>query len=206
MKTIRISADVWEALKQRAVPLEDTPDAVLRRVLGISGERSGHRQILRGQHTASEKTGGRAFAGETGSSEQGEKFDAGDRKVVVSYLESRYKTLLRRIRPSQKLFKAQDGRYYLISGGYGLWHGINLSLQKLLMRHPDATTLIVVHMRDGYRIYMNETDGIAKITKNMHLLSYDKATEQRKFNLVEDGDQLVVKELPDLRLDLIDII
>jgi hypothetical protein len=35
-RVIRIDAEVWEELKRRARPLEDTPNSVLRRVLGLA--------------------------------------------------------------------------------------------------------------------------------------------------------------------------
>lgn len=38
MPTIRIDDEVWGALKKKAVPLEDTPNHVLRRLLGIDPE------------------------------------------------------------------------------------------------------------------------------------------------------------------------
>jgi len=39
MRTIRIDDDVWRSLQRRATPFEDTPNAVLRRVLGLDGAR-----------------------------------------------------------------------------------------------------------------------------------------------------------------------
>lgn len=41
MRTIRIDDEVWDALKKRATPFEDTPNAVLRRVLKLHGEGRG---------------------------------------------------------------------------------------------------------------------------------------------------------------------
>src|SRR5438067_716920 len=35
VRSIRIDDDVWDELKRRAEPLEDTPNAVLRRALGL---------------------------------------------------------------------------------------------------------------------------------------------------------------------------
>lgn len=37
MPTIEIDDKVWDELKKRAVPLEDTPNSVLRRILGLNG-------------------------------------------------------------------------------------------------------------------------------------------------------------------------
>jgi hypothetical protein len=38
MKVIRIDDDVWKILQQKAIPFEDTPNTVLRRILGLNGE------------------------------------------------------------------------------------------------------------------------------------------------------------------------
>jgi hypothetical protein len=55
MKTIRIDDEVWAALQKRARAFEDTPNSVLRRVLGIdrlnSKRRATHR-LPRGVRTA----------------------------------------------------------------------------------------------------------------------------------------------------------
>ena len=40
-KVIRIDDEVWGELQKRARPLEDTPNSVLRRVLGLPGEGTG---------------------------------------------------------------------------------------------------------------------------------------------------------------------
>ena len=39
MKVIRIDNDVWKLLKEKAIPLEDNPNSVLRRLLGIDQRR-----------------------------------------------------------------------------------------------------------------------------------------------------------------------
>lgn len=44
MPTIRIDDEVWGELKQRAIPLEDTPNDVLRRVLGLESDKAGRKQ------------------------------------------------------------------------------------------------------------------------------------------------------------------
>ena len=40
MKLIRIDSEVWKCLQGKAVPFEDTPNAVLRQVLGIDKKES----------------------------------------------------------------------------------------------------------------------------------------------------------------------
>ncbi len=44
MPTIRIDDEVWDELKQRAIPLEDTPNDVLRRVLGLKNGKADRKQ------------------------------------------------------------------------------------------------------------------------------------------------------------------
>lgn len=39
MPTIRIDDEVWQALQKKAIPLEDTPNAVLRRLLRLGPTR-----------------------------------------------------------------------------------------------------------------------------------------------------------------------
>ena len=41
MPVIRISDETWEAMKEWAVPLEDTPDDVVRRLIGMAREHRG---------------------------------------------------------------------------------------------------------------------------------------------------------------------
>lgn len=40
LPTIRIDEDVWSALQRQAIPFEDTPNSVLRRVLGLGQDRA----------------------------------------------------------------------------------------------------------------------------------------------------------------------
>jgi hypothetical protein len=54
MKAIRIDEDVWASLQKRAKAFEDTPNSVLRRVLGIdkaNGKRGGKGRVARGVRT-----------------------------------------------------------------------------------------------------------------------------------------------------------
>jgi hypothetical protein len=59
MRTIRIDEDVWRALQRRATPFEDTPNAVLRRALGLDGAKP--RQVP-GDLIPAGQTGPRASA------------------------------------------------------------------------------------------------------------------------------------------------
>ena len=47
MKLIRIDHDVWKVLMASAIPLEDNPNSVLRRLLGIEGRRQGRKRRKR---------------------------------------------------------------------------------------------------------------------------------------------------------------
>lgn len=54
MKAIRIDDDVWASLQKKASAFEDTPNSVLRRVLGIdkaNGKRHGKNRAARGTRT-----------------------------------------------------------------------------------------------------------------------------------------------------------
>jgi len=54
MKAIRIDDDVWGSLQRKAIAFEDTPNSVLRRVLGIdrvNGKRRGKTRAARGMRT-----------------------------------------------------------------------------------------------------------------------------------------------------------
>jgi hypothetical protein len=44
-KVIRIDGEVWAELQRRARPLEDTPNSVLRRVLGLPDEGTGSERL-----------------------------------------------------------------------------------------------------------------------------------------------------------------
>lgn len=44
-KVIRIDAEVWAELQRRARPLEDTPNSMLRRVLGLPDEEAGPERL-----------------------------------------------------------------------------------------------------------------------------------------------------------------
>ncbi|MFQ5903791.1 MAG: winged helix-turn-helix domain-containing protein [Candidatus Binatia bacterium] len=49
MPTIRIDSEVIEALRKQAVPFEDTPNSVLRRILGLDERRKPEQQLRNGQ-------------------------------------------------------------------------------------------------------------------------------------------------------------
>jgi hypothetical protein len=53
MRVIRIDDDVWQAMKKRAEAFEDTPNDVLRRILGLEREkkRTVRSRLPRGQKT-----------------------------------------------------------------------------------------------------------------------------------------------------------
>ena len=56
MPTIRIDDEVWDELKQRAIPLEDTPNDVLRRVLELKSGKSGRKQRASSRKQATNQT------------------------------------------------------------------------------------------------------------------------------------------------------
>jgi hypothetical protein len=57
MRVIRVDDEVWRALQKKALPFEDTPNSVLRRIVRVNGHRSrkkGVKRIARGERTAQE--------------------------------------------------------------------------------------------------------------------------------------------------------
>ncbi|UCH10557.1 MAG: hypothetical protein JSU61_01285 [Fidelibacterota bacterium] len=59
MPTIRIDDEVWKELKKRAVPLEDTPNSVLRRILKLRDDKPERKARKANSPSASPKvTGG----------------------------------------------------------------------------------------------------------------------------------------------------
>ena len=57
MRVIRVDDEVWRALQKKALPFEDTPNSVLRRVLKVNGVRSRKNaapRLPRGQRTRQE--------------------------------------------------------------------------------------------------------------------------------------------------------
>lgn len=51
MPTIRIDNDVWNSLKKKAEPFEDTPNSVLRRLLRLDARHEGGRRLPTGSRT-----------------------------------------------------------------------------------------------------------------------------------------------------------
>ncbi len=60
MKLIRIDQDVWKVLQKEAVPLEDTPNAVLRRLLRIDQKSSGSNKRRKKRSKRLPRNSGRA--------------------------------------------------------------------------------------------------------------------------------------------------
>ena len=59
MKLIRIDNDVWKVLRASAIPLEDNPNSVLRRLLGIDGRkpsRRGKKRLLKNSGRTDQST------------------------------------------------------------------------------------------------------------------------------------------------------
>jgi hypothetical protein len=83
MPTIRIDDEVWKELKKRAVPLEDTPNSVLRRILKLHDDKPERKARKTNSPPASTKVAGgtprhkfrepilRALADSGGSAQEG---------------------------------------------------------------------------------------------------------------------------------------
>jgi len=58
MRVIRVDDDVWRALQKKALPFEDTPNSVLRRILKVNRGRKpkdGNGRLARGTRTPQER-------------------------------------------------------------------------------------------------------------------------------------------------------
>jgi negative regulator of replication initiation len=108
MKVIRIDNEVWGALQKRATPLADTPNSVLRRVLGLPapsakkanvdkyGSRKGSKEALINDKLSSKPKSMKELLQEAGLNPQ----------------KTRYNHLNQLVREG-KIKKDAQGRYYV---------------------------------------------------------------------------------------------
>lgn len=99
MPTIRIDDEVWKELKKRAVPLEDTPNSVLRRLLKLESAKGGRKQRkTTRQRGASQTVGGtprhefrtpilRALSDLGGSAQEGKVLDRIEQELADRFTD-----------------------------------------------------------------------------------------------------------------------
>ncbi len=121
MKLIRIDQEVWKFLMKNAVPLEDTPNSALRRLLGIDRKKTGKSKRGRSSRTRTDQTAFLLPVLEI-LRECGGKAEA---KRVIQQLEDKMKDQLKpvdheRLRSGQIRWKntAQWARNELVTEGY----------------------------------------------------------------------------------------
>jgi hypothetical protein len=115
-----------------------------------------------------------------------DKFDDFDRETCLIALEQFYHSPLTRESTdgrTKKFYKTRDGKYVVIFGGKGDWHGINIPLGQQLRRHSQDTDVIVV------KKYLDHMDLFyangEKLIRNMDELSSDRIGGQLKFTIDE---------------------
>ncbi len=121
MKLIRIDQEVWKFLMKNAVPLEDTPNSALRRLLGIDKKRAGKSKRSKASRTRTDQTAFLLPVLEI-LHECGGKAEA---KRVIQQLEGKLKDQLKpvdheRLKSGQIRWKntAQWARNELVTEGY----------------------------------------------------------------------------------------
>ncbi len=121
MKLIRIDQEVWKFLMKNAIPLEDTPNSALRRLLGIDRKRTGQSKRGRSLRTRTDQTAFLLPVLEV-LRECGGKAEA---KRVIQQLEAKMKDQLKpvdreQLKSGQIRWKntAQWARNELVTEGY----------------------------------------------------------------------------------------
>jgi len=129
-----------------------------------------------------------------------EKFTKKDRELVVSKLEEIQKTKLIPVKPSRKLFKDDNGLYYVIFGGKNDWHGIRPNLMKQILEYNKEGVFIVVKkFKSKLNICVGSLSTLIYSYKS--LIQTQKGDYQFHTFLTEDG--LYVTEIPNLYCNLI---
>jgi hypothetical protein len=122
------------------------------------------------------------------------KFNDKDRKQIVEELEKIQKSSLVAIPPSRKLFKDQNGLFYLISGGTEDWHGINANIIQQIQKLPNEGVFVIAKKyRTKTEIYAGS---LLTFIQNIPKLI---ATRQGgyQFHVIFTGDGLYLEEVPD---------
>lgn len=129
-----------------------------------------------------------------------EKFSKKDRDLIVLKLEEMQNTKLISVKPSRKLFKDNNGLFYVIFGGKDDWHGISPNLMKQLINYNKEGAFVIAKK---YRSKLNICIGplMTLINSHRNLVHTKKGNYQFHTILTEDG--LYLKEIPDLYCNLI---
>ncbi len=123
------------------------------------------------------------------------KFTDKDRDLVIKELEKIQKTTLEQLKPSRKLFKDNNGLFYLISGGTEDWHGISANIFDQMQKYDKEGAFIVVKK---FKTKMDICIGsLSILIKNKNkLIKTGKGVYQFHNVITEDG--LYLLEIPKL--------
>jgi len=173
-RTIRVDDDVYGWLQARAKPFEDSPNSVLRRVIGLDvlqTDKETTEKGTAGGKTAREKAGGEKAGGEkpgpaaeeeagakAGGSENAggasaDRFRKGERKRAKTAAEATLGFKLKRASDDPRIFTDPEGHLYVLAGGRDR---IALPAETMVRedaRAPEARLLIALSGEKTLRIF-----------------------------------------------------
>jgi hypothetical protein len=125
------------------------------------------------------------------------KFGEDDRGRVIAAVEDHYRVTLKPIGSRRKYLRDENGRRYLVLGGYEHWHGIPCSIFDAEERDPGDTLLVIAkRYRDDIDIYAGPFNPLLKNKSRLPTTVND----QYVFNLRPVTRGFVIKEVPSLAL------
>jgi len=128
------------------------------------------------------------------------KFDEDDRKRVIAAIENHLGVTLRPIGSRRKYLRDENGRRYLVLGGYDHWHGIPRSIFRDEEATPGDTLLVIAkRYRDDIDIYVGPFQPLLKNKARLPTTVND----QYVFNLRPVTQGFLIKEVPSLVLSQI---
>lgn len=126
------------------------------------------------------------------------KFGENDREIVRLALEKRLETKLSRPGPRRKVMMDEAGRVYWIIG-YGDWHGIEPDMIDALEPDHDALLVVARRAKQTIRVFAGPLRPLLQKVGQLTVAQ----SGQLQFDLDERGGQLVVKQVPEVTLDLL---
>lgn len=124
------------------------------------------------------------------------KFDEDDRRRVIAVIERHFDISLRAISSFRKYLRDEQGRRYIVLGGYEDWHGISRRIFALEEASPADTTLIIAkRTKAAIDIFSGPFRPLLD-----HKHDLPKTDTQYEFNLCSGINGLTVREVPNLVL------
>lgn len=198
-RTIRVDDEVYNALQRRARPFEDSPNSVLRKVLGLD---SADDRSMTPEDGVASSVASAATEDSTALREERNmatnRFDDDDRDVVKSFVEKQLNVELTARPPRRKLFHDQNKNLYCFVGGQ-YFHGIPDDVFKSDAANIRGGKLIIALVK-GNKINVYATPLQIVIT-NDDKLSCDEDEGERKIHIEwRNGQQPSIKKIPEARL------